>query len=627
MVAIVPSPGAVASGETELNSLIAELAGIRTQMLAAGRAVPASIHPAQRESAANLLHYLSLRQRDLRPLQSRLAVLGLSSLGRSESHVLASVDAVLATLYKLAGRSWEGAKAPSSEADFRHGSELLEQHSQALLGPVPAGRNPRIMVTMPSDAARDYPLVRDLLRAGMDCMRINCAHDAPGAWSAMLGNLRRAEQELGRSCRVSMDLGGPKLRTGPVAGALAVTKCRPQRDAFGVVTEPSRLWLSAREHPSPAPSTADLALQVDSAWLQSLSTGDTVRFTDTRGSRRRMQVLDVTPEGAWLGGRKTAYFSNGTVLHRLGRHKRRKTRVYAVPEREPLITLVPGDLLILRPDERAGRAATHDEAGVLLTPAHIGCTLPEVLACVRVGEEVWFDDGKIGAEVESICDGQLHLRIRHTAPRGGRLRADKGINFPGSRLQLPAVTEKDVEDLAFVAGHADMVALSFANNVEDVHALAEQLRPYGTDAPAVILKIETVEGFRNLPDMLLAAMAAPLCGVMIARGDLAVEAGFERLAEVQEEILWLCEAAHVPVVWATQVLETQARTGAPTRAEITDAAMGHRAECVMLNKGPHIRETVRTLDNILRRMQGHQFKKQSMLRELSLARYIDPGVA
>jgi pyruvate kinase len=106
---------------------------------------------------------------------------------------------------------------------------------------------------------------------------------------------------------------------------------------------------------------------------------------------------------------------------------------------------------------------------------------------------------------------------------------------------------------------------------------------------------------------------------MIARGDLAVESGFERLAELQEEILWLCEAAHVPVIWATQVLENLAKTGAPTRAEISDAAMAHRSECVMLNKGPHIVETVRTLDNILQRMGGHQFKKQSMLRKLHLA--------
>ena len=83
---------------------------------------------------------------------------------------------------------------------------------------------------------------------------------------------------------------------------------------------------------------------------------------------------------------------------------------------------------------------------------------------------------------------------------------------------------------------------------------------------------------------------------MIARGDLAVEVGFERLAEVQEEILWLCEAAHVPVIWATQVLESVAQTGQPSRAEVTDAAMAERAECVMLNKGPHIGEAVRALD-------------------------------
>ena len=137
--------------------------------------------------------------------------------------------------------------------------------------------------------------------------------------------------------------------------------------------------------------------------------------------------------------------------------------------------------------------------------------------------------------------------------------------------------------------------------------------------PAIVLKIETRRGFENLPDMLLTAMRSPCCGVMIARGDLAVECGFERLAEVQEEILWICEAAHVPVIWATQVLETLAKEGMPSRAEITDAAMGHRAECVMLNKGPHVLSAVRVLDDILRRMQAHQAKKRAMLRELRLA--------
>ena len=111
------------------------------------------------------------------------------------------------------------------------------------------------------------------------------------------------------------------------------------------------------------------------------------------------------------------------------------------------------------------------------------------------------------------------------------------------------------------------------------------------------------------------------CGVMIARGDLAIECGFGRLSEVQEQVLWTCEAAHVPVIWATQVLEGLAKTGLPTRAEVTDAAMGQRAECIMLNKGPHIVEAARALGDILSRMQDHQTKKRSLLRRLRLAEH------
>jgi pyruvate kinase len=112
---------------------------------------------------------------------------------------------------------------------------------------------------------------------------------------------------------------------------------------------------------------------------------------------------------------------------------------------------------------------------------------------------------------------------------------------------------------------------------------------------------------------------------MIARGDLAVECGWERLAELQEEILWICEAAHLPAIWATQVLEGLAKYGRPTRAEITDAAMGVRAECVMLNKGPHAVEAVRSLDDILGRMEAHHSKKSSMLRPLHVARAFGRG--
>ena len=147
-------------------------------------------------------------------------------------------------------------------------------------------------------------------------------------------------------------------------------------------------------------------------------------------------------------------------------------------------------------------------------------------------------------------------------------------------------------------------------------ALRHCLHELGKPNLGIVLKIETRRAFENLPQLLFSAMASKASGIMIARGDLAVECGYERLAEVQEEILWAAEAAHMPVIWATQVLETLAKTGLPSRAEITDAAMGERAECVMLNKGPHITEAMRTLDDILQRMQAHQTKKRSLLRAL-----------
>ena len=90
-----------------------------------------------------------------------------------------------------------------------------------------------------------------------------------------------------------------------------------------------------------------------------------------------------------------------------------------------------------------------------------------------------------------------------------------------------------------------------------------------------------------------------------------MECGFERLAELQEELFWLWEACHLPVIWATQVLENLTQTGIPTRAEITDAAMAMRAECVMLNRGPHIRDAVAALVNIIKKMEHHQYKSAS----------------
>ena len=179
------------------------------------------------------------------------------------------------------------------------------------------------------------------------------------------------------------------------------------------------------------------------------------------------------------------------------------------------------------------------------------------------------------------------------------------------------MSDADLPLLEVAAAHADMVAVSFLRHETDVDDVHTYLRRVGAQDLGLVLKIETAAAFVRLPEILLHAMRSPLVGVMIARGDLAVEAGYERLAEVQEEILWLCEAAHLPVIWATEVLDQLARTGKPSRAEVTDAAMSQRAECVMLNKGPHIDSAMIVLDDILRRMSRHQRKKTPLLQPLA----------
>jgi pyruvate kinase len=248
--------------------------------------------------------------------------------------------------------------------------------------------------------------------------------------------------------------------------------------------------------------------------------------------------------------------------------------------------------------------------------ASVACTLPQVFEQVRVGERIWFDDGRIGGVIRRIEPQWLELEITHARDAGEKLAADKGINLPDSLLDLPALTDKDIQDLPVVARLADLVGLSFVQQAQDVQALRERLLELDATEMGLMLKIETRRGFENLPELLFSAMANTAAGVMIARGDLAVECGYERLAEVQEEILCAAEAAHMPVIWATQVLETMVKTGLPTRAEITDAAMGERAECVMLNKGPYIMEAMFTLDDILHRMQTHQTKNRPLLRQL-----------
>jgi pyruvate kinase len=479
----------IGSDLEEIRALLAEVKALREDVELKGAELRSSWSADADKSKApsrvlNLSHYIALRARDVTDLQYRLASRGLSSLGRSESHVAEALDALIATLKRLSGES--NAPYPSPML-ARAGAAELEAEADRLFGKRPkSGPRARILATLPPEAATDAALVDKLITAGMDCARINCAHDDPEMWGQMIEKVQAAAARLELPCRVLMDIAGPKCR----------------------------------------------------------------------------------------------------IL-----------RVKAPPKTR----LLRGDRIVLI-DEL--REKTKE-------PLAFSLNFPELVDQLAVGSEMFIDDGKAAARVVSKSPGRAELEVYAAREKGVRLKPGKGVNFPSTELDLPPLTSKDFRDLDFIAEHADLIGYSFVQRVDDIELLQDHLvaRAPKREPPGLVLKIETPLAVRNLPSLILQSAAHNPTAVMIARGDLAVELGFARLTEMQEEILWLCEAAHTPVVWATQVLDNFVRDGVASRAEMTDAAMAQGAECVMLNKGPYLAEGVGFLRDVLTRMDRHHAKK------------------
>lgn len=254
----------------------------------------------------------------------------------------------------------------------------------------------------------------------------------------------------------------------------------------------------------------------------------------------------------------------------------------------------------------------------------LSCEVESIITDLKVGEAVRLDDGKIIGEVaEMKPEGALIKITQIQKKKGAKVKATKGINFPDREINLPIITDKDREDLTFAKDYADVIGFSFVTHVEDILFIQDELkRAYGdekADVP-IVIKAETSGGFNNLVEIIVEANRENPAGVMVARGDLAVEVGYLRLAEIQQEILWLCEAARVPTIWATQVLESLVKSGIPTRAEISDILIANGAESVMLNKGDYIVDAVEMLSNTLEKAGRHQFKKKPQFQALNVAK-------
>lgn len=448
----------------------------------------------------NLCYYLALRSIDIVSLQEKLTLLGLSSLGRCEGHVIESLDAVIASLERILGKITP-IDYPEPDA-FLQEREQLTVNTKKIFGRKDKNGHAAIMVTLSSDYSQND--MTKLVKNGMVIARINCSHDNLAIWQEMVAMVTHANRTLNKNCRIFFDLAGPKIRIQ---------------------------WL------------------LQSSKQQKINVADTFLLTgDTR--------------------------------------------------------------VVISPDYHF----------------QIGINHPELLDIVNIGDPILIDDGSIAGEVIQRNDHGLIVKVQRVSKMDGiRLKTEKGINFPQTDIKLPIMTTKDMDDLEGIIHLADIIGISFAKTADDIQIAIkkiQEINPHQEHIP-IVAKIETLKAVNNLSEIILSLPEDQPFGVMIARGDLAVEAGFIRLGEIQQEILWICEAANIPVIWATQILENLAKTGTPTRSEITDITDGAaRADCVMLNKGPYINEALIFLRELLEISTATTYKKTPLLRALSIATHL-----
>ncbi|MGI9532250.1 pyruvate kinase [Lutimonas sp.] len=573
-----------------------------------------NVHPNYSYSAQNLVHYLAMRSFNINVFQQKLEDIGLPVSLESQDNILVSLLNLRTIVYSLLDYQLFDEK--KDLLTNKEVEKILDDNSKALIGNIKNKRKTAIMVTQPTEAATNESFISSLLKQGMDCVRINCAHDDALIWKQIIDRVRENETD----CKVMMDLGGPKLRTGKMKPGPKVIHIKPKKNVIGQVIEPAKIWLAPYGIMPPKGKEFDVVIPVNKKWLRKTKKGSYIIFRDSRHKKCSIYIDKKEENGRWASCSNSAFVTPDTLLN-VFLEKKSRREIHTLQEMLPLdevIFLFEGDLLRLDKKAIPGEPAIYDEEGNLNEMAHISCTLPEIFDHVKPKEQIYFNDGKIEGIVKEVHSDDIIIEITYAKKKGSKLKADKGINLPNSVLGIRGLTMKDKKDLKFVTHHADVVNFSFVNNKEDVSELLHELDILKADL-GIILKIETKDGYKNLPGILLKAMENYPVGVMIARGDLAIETGWKNFAIIQEEMLQLCEAAHVPVIWATQVLENLAKKGIPTRAEITDIAMAQRADCVMLNKGVYIAKAVRMLDKVIRKMQRIQKGKITILPKLEFS--------
>lgn len=572
------------------------------------------------ESLLNLDQYLRLRKDDWTKLQEKLFLLSLSSLGRSYAHVAASIDTLHDQICCSLGYE-EISKELMKECHhltIQESITIASDNSKALFGGKSSSKLSKqttsLMVTLPSNAAEDNgALMRKLAESKVNIFRINTAHDDAVVWREMADIVSSINEnrEKSEKIKIFVDLAGPKIRTGKINRI-------DQPLEIGSNKVEKELLLCHGNEQSQSETIDIKTLQKRAAQVvvkkrlyRSLKAGSSIKISDMNGKRAKIKVIALDDKCATCTIDKKVFLDKKSVL----KHKKIESLIKNIEMQTEPIRVFLGDIVTITQKEIEGSGAKKDTEGKIVEPVIVSCSQNGVIEHVNIGDKVFIDDGKIGLEVVKKSEDEVSCKVMIAKENGVLIKEEKGINFPNSYIKTAALTALDKQNLHSVIDFADTLSISFCQNAQDIKELQEILHSLNKDEIGIIAKIETQQAVSNMPEILQQLLKSKNSGVMIARGDLAIEVGFENLAYIQEALLDICDAAHMPVIWATQVLESKMKNNLPSRAEVTDAAMSSRAECVMLNKGAFTFDTIDVLTSILHDMHTIFKKNKQLLKK------------
>lgn len=562
----------------------------------------------ENKSLQNLNAYVKLRSLDITSLQNRLSSLGLSSLGRSQSCVINSINQDIFILSRLLHNKYMEILNDEKALTYEEAKSIMIRNSK-IFGRVTEEFKTKVMVTLPSEVENLPQLIADLISNGTSVLRINTAHDDANTWNTMAQLIHTENEKQNRNVKIYVDLAGPKNRTGIIKKEFIPFKIGswrlPRLVEIVPVSTPNALTQKALSKETPA------TLVVSDNFFAHCQKANLLEIDDFERERKQSYTLLKQDDKLFIIANKKITIYENTKLKIQNKHKGKGKKHHSIlynhQKTSQEIRLFKANQLIISSQEIEG--SSNFEYKNKIYAGMISCSNQEIFKHIKIGDDIFIDDGKIGCTIIETNELGVVCQVFLAKENGTLLKEEKGINFPNTDLNIDAITNVDEKNFEDIVGFADMIGISFAQTAHDIEKLQTMLRTKGKTTTAIVPKIETKTALENLPQILIQLLKWDYYALMIARGDLAIEVGFVNLPYIQEEILGICEAGHIPVIYATQILEGKMKNNLPSRAEVTDASLAQRADCVMLNKGPFIVETVIALKSILE--QAHQLYQKN----------------